>query len=233
MSRLTRPIYHVLLIALVVVFAACEQTTRTAEYKAGHADSLIFEAGSVKDYARMLTLVDSLEQNGSISTIGANRWRGVVAYRQGQYRAAEAYYKRVLDGHIQTSEDSLAYVKSARRLSELLLVKGDYEGSLRIAMPAVKKLQETGYGSDIDFAILINNIGCCQLHLGHEQQARESFATAREHYVNRWSTDSTSRGFQEAVLGTVYTSMTYIKTRHFDESIYWIDRAEMLLGKYC
>ena len=233
MSRLTRPIYRVLLIALVVVFASCEQTTRTAEYKAGHADSLIFEAGSVKDYARMLTLVDSLEQNGSISTIGANRWRGVVAYRQGQYRAAEAYYKRVLDGHIQTSEDSLAYVKSARRLSELLLVKGDYEGSLRIAMPAVKKLQETGYGSDIDFAILINNIGCCQLHLGHEQQARESFATAREHYVNRWSTDSTSRGFQEAVLGTVYTSMTYIKTRHFDESIYWIDRAEMLLGKYC
>ena len=232
MPKFVRLESSIFLIALVVVLAACQQNMRTAEYKAGHADSLIFDAGAVKDYERMLALVDSFEQNGSISTIGANRWRGVVAYRQGQYRTAEAYYKRVLDGHIQTSEDSLAYVKSARRLSELLLVKGDYEGSLRIAMPAVQKLQESGYGSDIDYAILLNNIGCCQLHLGHDSEAQESFNSASERYANRWSTDSTGRGLQEAVIGSVYTSMTYINTRRFEGSIYWIDRTEMLLEKY-
>ena len=50
--------------------------------------------------------------------------------------------------------------------------------------------------------------------------------------ANRWQTDSTSRGFQEAVIGTVYTSQAYINMRRYAESIYWIDRTEMLLGMY-
>ena len=180
----------------------------------------------------MVSLVDSLERVGSISVMNADRWRGTAYYRQGQYRSAEFYYKKVMDGAIETTQDSLAYVKSARRLSELLLIKGDYEGSLRVAMPAVQKLQESGYGSDIDYAILLNNIGCCQLYLGYDEEAKESFATARGHYKNRWQTDSTSRGYQEAVLGTVYTSQAYINTRHFAEAAQWIDRTDSLLTLY-
>ncbi|MBP5409292.1 MAG: serine/threonine-protein phosphatase [Prevotella sp.] len=93
-------------------------------------------------------------------------------------------------------------------------------------------MDETHIGSDIDYAILLNNIGCCQLNLGRDEEAKESFMKARGHYANRWQTDSTGRGFQEAVLGTVYTSQAYINTRRYAESIYWIDRTEMLLGKY-
>ena len=202
------------------------------DFKSGQADSLIFDAGALKDYNRMLTLIDSFEQVGNISVMNADRWRGTASYRQGQYRSAEFYYQKVVNGKIETAQDSLAYAKSARRLSELLLIKGDYEGSLRVAMPAVQKLQESGYGSDIDYAILLNNIGCCQLYLGYHSEAEESFASAREHYKNRWMTDSTSRGYQEAVIGTVYTSQAYLNTRHFDTAAYWIDRAEMLLGFY-
>ena len=220
------------LVALLAVMVSCEHSTKASDFKSEHADSLIFEAGLQKDYNRVLALADSFERNGSISPMDANRWRGVAYYRQGQYRPSEFYYQKVIDGNIETSQDSMAYVKSARRLSELLLIKGDYEGSLRVAMPAVKKLRESGYGSDIDYAILLNNIGCCQLNLGHGEEAQESFNTARQHYINRWSTDSTARGFQEAVVGTVYTSLAYINTRRFDEAVYWIDRTEMLLRLY-
>ena len=223
----------ILLTLLVAIIAACtEGSKEVRDLQAGQKDSLIFDAGLAKDYVRMEALIDSFERNGGISSMDANRWRGTSNYRQGQYRSAEFYYKKVIDGEIETTQDSMAYVKSARRLSELLLVKGDYEGSLRIAMPAVKKLTETGYGSDIDYAILLNNIGCCQLNLGRAEEAQESFYTARQHYTNRWSTDSTGRGFQEAVTGTIYTSQAYINTRRFEESLYWIDRTEMLLGKY-
>ena len=222
----------VCMVAIIAVIVSCEHNTKTSDFKSEHADSLIFEAGYQKDYDRVLALADSFEQNGSISSMDANRWRGVAYYRQAQYRTSEFYYKKVIDGKIETAQDSMAYVKSARRLSEVLLVKGDYEGALRVAMPAVKKLQETGYGSDIDYAILLNNIGCCQLNLGHGEEAQESFYSAREHYVNRWSTDSTARGLQEAVIGTVYTSLAYINTRRFNEAVYWIDRTEMLLGLY-
>ncbi|MBQ2210456.1 MAG: SpoIIE family protein phosphatase [Prevotella sp.] len=202
------------------------------EVRASHADSAIFAIGVTKDYERMRMVTDSFEMEGDITALNANRWRGVSYYRQGQYNMAELCFRKALESDIKTNEDQLSYNKVTRRLSELLLVKGDFEGSLRIAIPAVAKMEKTGIGSDIDYAILLNNIGICQLHLGRDQEAEESFITARGHYANRWQTDTTSRGFQEAVLGTVYTSQAYINTRRYAESIYWIDRTEMLLNMY-
>lgn len=219
-------------LALLVCFSACSQEKRAREIQSGHADSLIFDAGAVKNYSRMIQLVDSFSDIGELSPLNTNRWRGVYYYRQGQYRSAEFYYKKALACEISSDQDLQSYIKSARRLSELLLVKGDYEGSLQVALPAVKKMEEEGIGSDIDFAILLNNIGCCQLNLGRGEEAQESFYTARQHYINRWTTDTTGRGFQEAVIGTVYTSQAYINTKRLDESLYWIDRTEMLLNKY-
>ena len=226
------------LVALMAVvslffFEACKEERSAVEpASASHADSLIFDAGAQLDYTRMLALVDSFEQNGSISDIDANRWRGTAYYRKGQYRQAELYFKKAVEGEVVTSQDQLSFIKAARRLSELLLVKGDFEGSMEVAIPAVAKMKETGTGSDIDFAILLNNIGCCQLNLGRDEEANESFLTARGHYANRWQSDSTGRGFQEAVIGTVYTSLAYINTHRYAESLYWIDRTEMLLDKY-
>jgi serine phosphatase RsbU (regulator of sigma subunit) len=217
---------------LSVMITACDKVKKSREPKMAHADSVIFDVGTAKDYERMRALSDSFELTKDISSLDANRWRGVSYYRQGQYRLAEIYYRKALESDIKSEQDLVSYIKVARRLSELLLVKGDFEGSLRIAIPAVAKMDEKGVGSDIDYAILLNNIGCCQLNLGRDEEANKSFLTARGHYANRWQTDSTSRGFQEAVIGTVYTSMAYINMRRYAESIYWIDRTEMLLDKY-
>ena len=222
----------VALLFVVLCLSSCRYARQRREVRASHADSVIFAAGAIMQYDRMRALTDSFEMKGDISALDANRWRGVFYYRQGQYRMAEICYRKALDNPIKDDADQLSYNKVARRLSELLLVKGDYEGSLQIAIPAVKKMDESGIGSDIDYAILLNNIGCCQLNLGQDKEANESFITAREHYANRWKSDTTSRGFQEAVIGTVYTSQAYINTRRYAESIYWIDRTEMLLEMY-
>ena len=220
-----------LAVMLLFVVASCHKVS-IQEPQATEADSLIFDIGTHKEYERMREVTDSLEMEGKLSAIDANRWRGVSYYRQGQYLMAEVCYRKALNCEVKTALDQLSYNKSARRLSELLLVRGDYEGSLMVAMPAVAKMEESGIGSDIDYAILLNNIGCCQLNLGRDKEANESFLTAREHYAARWQSDTTGRGFQEAVIGTVYTSMAYINTKRYAESIYWIDRTEMLLGKY-
>ena len=229
MRRTTR--FISLAFMLFFVTASCQHHS-TEEPQASTADSLIFDIGVHKEYERMREVTDSLEMEGKLSAIDANRWRGVSYYRQGQYLMAEVCYRRALNCEVKTALDQLSYNKSARRLSELLLVRGDYEGSLMVAMPAVAKMEKSGIGSDIDYAILLNNIGCCQLNLGRDKEANESFLTAREHYAARWQSDTTGRGFQEAVIGTVYTSMAYINTKRYAESIYWIDRTEMLLGKY-
>ena len=220
-----------LYIVALTMMLSCAKGNKTGPVSS-HVDSVLFDAGRMKQYTRMLELTDSFELFGGLTELNANRWRGVAYYHQGQYRMAEVYYKKALECEVKDDQDQLCYNKVARRLSELLLVKGDYEGSLRVAIPAVARMDKTGIGSDIDYAILLNNIGCCQLNLGQDAEAQKSFYTARGHYANRWQTDKTSRGFQEAVLGTVYTSMAYINTRRYSESIYWIDRTEMLLDKY-
>ena len=217
---------------IMVLAASCNGEARQRELRASRADSVIFDIGTTKDYERMRAQADSFEMAGDISELDANRWRGVAYYRQGQYRLAEVYYRKAIESEVTNADDQLSYNKVARRLSELLLIKGDYEGSLRIAIPALKKMEESGVGSDIDYAILLNNIGCCQLNLGQDKEANESFLAARGHYANRWQTDTTGRGFHEAVIGTVYTSLAYINMRRYAESIYWIDRTEMLLNKY-
>ena len=220
----------ILLLMSLTLFSCHEK--KSQDLKASRADSIMFDLGARKNYDRVLALADSFEQKGVISPLNANRWRGVSYYREGNNNMAEICYRKALDNEVKNDLDQLSYNKVARRLSELLLVKGDYEGALQIAIPAVKKMEQTGIGSDIDYAILLNNIGCCQLNLGQDKEANESFITARGHYANRWQSDTTSRGFQEAVIGTVYTSQAYINTRRYAESIYWIDRTEMLLNKY-
>lgn len=214
-----------------ITFYSCDNK-QTMESKANKADSIIFNAGIVKDYTQMRALADSFEMSGDITPLNANRWRGASYYREGNNTMAEICFRKALESKITSDNDVVSYIKSARRLSEILLVKGDYEGSLSIAIPAVEKMDNAGIGSDIDYAILLNTIGCCQLNLGHDEEAKESFITARERYVSRWESDSTSRGFQEAVVGTVYTSMAYINTRRYYDAIYWIDRSAMLLNEY-
>ena len=233
MRKSSRTLIVMPMLMLLILAVSCGKTGHQERVvRSGHADSVLFDVGVVKDYDRMLELADSFEAVGDLSKLDANRWRGVAYYRQGQYRKSEQYYWKALESKAEGDEDMLSYNKVARRLSELLLVRGDYEGSLRVAIPAVKKMDQTGIGSDIDYAILLNNIGCCQLNLGQDKEANESFLTARGHYANRWQSDSTGRGFQEAVIGTVYTSLAYINMRRYAESIYWIDRTEMLLNMY-
>ena len=222
----------ILAVALAATMLGACGKQQQAEPKGDKADSLLFTVGSMMNYDRLLQLTDSFEMTGDITPLNANRWRGVAYYHQNMYRMAELCYRKALETEAKSEHDLVSYNKCARRLSELLLVKGDYEGALEIAVPAVAKMEKTGVGSDMDYAILLNNIGCCQLNLGRDAEADKSFKTAREHYANRWQTDSTGRGFQEAVIGTVYTSMAYINTRRYAESIYWIDRTEMLLDKY-
>ena len=229
--KIKRYLSWLILLLVSMALVSCDKEMRR-DLKASRADSILFDVGVRMEYDSMLYLANRYEEQGLISELDANRWRGVAYYHQGHYRMSEIYYRKAIECEVETDNDQLNYNKCARRLSELLLVKGDFEGSLQVAIPAVKKMDKSGIGSDIDYAILLNNIGCCQLNLGQDDEAKESFLTAREHYANRWQSDSTSRGFQEAVLGTVYTSMAYINTRRYQESIYWIDRTEMLLDKY-
>ena len=71
------------MLMLLILAVSCGKTGHQERVvRSGHADSVLFDVGVVKDYDRMLVLADSFEAVGDLSKLDANRWRGVAYYRQ-------------------------------------------------------------------------------------------------------------------------------------------------------
>ena len=223
--------YLLPLLAAVVFITSCHDQ-KQAEIKGTKADSIIFAAGDAQNYKRLLALTDSFERSGDISDVNANRWRGVGYYYQGQMLTAEFYYQKVVSAEIKNEQDLLNYNKSARRLATLLVIKGDYEGALRVAVPAVTRMEESGKGTPSDIATLLNTIGCCQLNLSRPQEAAASFDRSYHLFRQAIAGDSTGRHIYSAFISTNNTIDEYISAKMYAEALPWIDRTQELLHVY-
>ena len=111
-----------ILLSMSLVLFSCHGEMKSG-IRASRADSILFDVGARMEYDSMLFLANQYEEQGLLSKLDANRWRGVAYYRQGHYRMSEIYYRKALECEVKTDEDQLSYNKCARRLSELLLVR--------------------------------------------------------------------------------------------------------------
>ena len=221
----------VVLIFSFFLLLSCSEEKR-ARIRASKADSIMYAAGDMRDYARILALADSLEALGDLTEVNANRWRGVAYFYQGHHRTSEFYYKKAVAADIKSENDALNYNKSARRLANMMLKKGDYEGALRVAMDALDKMRENNSGSETDVAILTNTVGCCLLNLGRTEQAAKNFEEAYGLFMNIASKDTTGRKGQQAYETVCSIADEYMNSKHYEEAFPWIDRAEELLRAY-
>ncbi len=221
----------VVLIFSFFLLLSCSEEKR-ARIRASKADSIMYAAGDMRDYARILALADSLEALGDLTEVNANRWRGVAYFYQGHHRTSEFYYKKAVAADIKSENDALNYNKSARRLANMMLKKGDYEGALRVAMDALDKMRENNSGSETDVAILTNSVGCCLLNLGRTEQAAKNFEEAYGLFMNIASKDTTGRKGQQAYETVCSIADEYMNSKHYEEAFPWIDRAEELLRAY-
>ena len=219
----------VLLSLLLMISCSGE---RRANFRASKADSIMFAAGEARDYARVLALADSLENVGDLPAVNANRWRGVAYYYQGQLRTSEFYYQKAVNSKIRTENDALSYNKSARRLANVMLRKGDYEGALHVAMQALEKMRENQSGTDTDKAMLTNTVGCCLLNLGRTEQAASIFSEANRLFHQMTASDTTGHKVKVAYEGVSSIADEYLRARHYAEALPWIDYTEELAKSY-
>ena len=225
--------YSIILVILIAaIVTSCEGNSH-AKLKAGKGDSLMFAAGEVQNYKRVLELADSLEAEGDITSQNANRWRGVAYYHQKQMRSAEVYYKKVVESDIKSESDELNYYKSARRLATLLLKKGDYNDALHIAMDALWKLKENDRESDTDAAMLMNTIGCCQLNLGRIKQAANNFERSYNAFKKLTANDSVGRLMLMSFESIISTADEYINAQRYEDALPWVERADSLVDSFC
>ena len=192
----------------------------------------MYTVGETRNYARILELADSLQAQGDLTEVNANRWRGVAYYYQGLHRTSEFYYKKAVNAEIKDENDALNYNKSARRLATILLKKGDYEGALRVAMDALEIMRQNGSGSDSDLAILINAVGCCQLNLGRTELAAQNFDESYQLFAKLAASDTTGHRGQLAYNGACSIVDEYLKVHLYEKALLWIGHAEEQVRDY-
>ena len=139
-----RPRY--LTLAVVAMMAMLLATScdkkQSIQQKVVHADSLINAAYYVHDYDQLLSLADKLQASGDLSDIKADYWRGYAYSRLRKMRSAEMFWSKAINHEVKDDEDLEYYFKSANRLSGVLLLRAEFEATMKTALPALKKMQE-------------------------------------------------------------------------------------------
>jgi len=221
----------VAMLCLALLFGSCEKH-RLVVKKTNQADSLLGAAYKAHNYERLLTLADSLEGVGDISNLKANYWRGYVCFRQKRLRMAELYWKRAMETDSRDPEALELYSQSASRLASVLLLRNDYEATLKVALNAMQKLQEAGHDSVGDFASLLTSTGCCQLQLGMPREAANSFERAYQKYQTIIQKDGTDDNYKSAIIAMINATTSCLSSKYFEEAKTWGDRMDSLVTQY-
>ena len=234
-TRKPRLFLPALLLMSVVLLCSCGNTGRQAgsnDKQTAGSDSLIRLAEKSGDYDRLLALVDSLELQGHISETEACRLRATAYSAQKHLRTAEFYWKKALELSASDKDNQDTYLHSAAELSNLLVNKGDFEGALQAAMPAVARMEQTGQQRDIRYAILLESIGRCQLNLGRDSEAEATYQRVFDYYEEETETDTTGESLRHAAINAYNTALSYLRTQHYAEGRVWTERADSITTLY-
>lgn len=196
------------------------------------ADSLINVAYKNHDYDSLIILADSMQKTGELSDMKACYWRGYAFSRQKKMRLAESNWQRAITLDTLTTEDKEYYAKSANRLAGILLLKGEYEATMKVTIPAMKMMQETGLDQSSDFTYLLVTLGCCQLKLERPTEAAINFDQAYLRYSKMTEQEPTVSQYTNAIVGVITITDNYLLQKRFTEAFYWISHLEELLNQY-
>ena len=171
---------HLLAVAAVLSSVLSCGHQQQDEKKQTEADSLIDAACDVRDYERVLTLCDSLEQQGSISLFKAASKRGWAYYYLGQPKLTVKGLRRVLAATPTNANDSLEYFDAAVHLVEYLFASGEDDEALKVAIPALEGLQKIDRDNPSENVSLLlmdltSKVGQMQLDLGMKEEAVRMF----------------------------------------------------------
>ena len=220
-----------LIISVLLVLTACNEQQQT-DTLGTEGDSLINAAYKMHDYERILSLADLHQQTGSLSELKASYWRGYAYSRLRKMRMAEMEWKRAIAQPVDDADALKYYAKSANRLAGLLNMKLDYEGTMRVAMPAIQLLKEREYTMNTDYANLQTFVGNCQLKLGNKQDAANSYSLAYECYLQAIEADDNIADYTSSIAGIITITDAYIQTNNYEEANEWADRFDSMLKRY-
>lgn len=222
------------IIATALLTVACQRSvTGTSKYlmPMAQADSLVYNAMD-SDYNHALLLVDSLEDIGALSEAKLCFYRAQIFFKMGQELSAELYYKKALATDELFRERPEHYYFAYDQLSTILTIKGDQQGALATATKGYGIVQndETPIGQHWK-AVLLHDIGYCQMQLGRTVEAEKNFT----HAYNTLKRLASQTGKYDEVYAwarVAYNIMdAYTTTDNFEEGEKWVVAAEEAINR--
>ena len=216
--KLTKTI--VLFVVLIaVLFTSCKEQRVTPQHVA--VDSLINIAYQARNYDSILSLATLHQQEGTLSSIEACYWRGYAYSRLRKMRMAEMEWKNAVAQTIETDDDLVFYAQSANRLAGLLYLKADYAEVIRVALPAIRLLEEKHYTMNNDYSNLLTFVGSCELKLGHPADAARNYDQAWQAYQQITQANYNIDSYTSSIVGLVTIVDAYIQTGHYQDALDW------------
>lgn len=214
-------------VAMVMMAVACGKQNQN-----GNSDALMERAYKSRDYALLMRQADSLETLGELSQAKAYYWRGYACDRQKKLRMAEFYWKTSLQAAADT-KDYDTYAKTASRLANLLVVRGDYEGALKMAVPVAEKLEAAQCDTTSDYVNLLIYIGCSQAGVGKTGNATlDGFDRAYQKHLDNIQKNRDDASYKDAIAGLINISVACNTTEHYQDAMKWTGHFGELLSEY-
>ena len=224
----------VVTVVAALFLSGCRGDSKERERLSHEAEYMVNEAYEVRDYQRIIELVDSLKQQGSMTEGKACYWLGYAYDRLMQKRMAELYWKKGIAAVENSTEveDVKLYAAIVQRLTGLMNVWGEYEAAQEIVLPAIEQLEKLGCDSTSDYANLLIYEGCYQSRFGLrdakdddylEQGYRLHLGLIQRHpyYVY----------YRDAIIGLGIICNTYLEIQKYGKAYLWTERlAELIRG---
>ena len=220
----------IFLTLMVLLVCSCHQTVN--QQKTSQADSLITATLETGDDDRVLALVDSLEACKSISALKANFRRGYAYERKGMRYYTELYWKKVLDEKNPSDDDLASYIHAATFLANRQVTKNDFEGAIRTASEALKRIDKSQEQKPLFKAMLLQVVGSCQTELEQAAAADETMNDAFDNFLLALKTDTTDYSMRNTIIGLSNIAKDYLEVKQPEKATMWYHRADSLLNVF-
>ena len=196
------------------------------------ADKLIEKVRQSRNFQHLITLADSLRQEGLISDAKAFYWQGYACDHQMRQRTADFYWNRAIEAAAKSEnpEEMDFYAKSASRLANMLMTRGDYEGTVKMAVPVIRRLEALQCDTTSDYVNTLIYIGCCQLGLGmYGDSINDNFARAYKKHTSDIEVKHSDDAYKNAFAGVINIVYAFNNTGHYDDALISITPGTMTM----
>lgn len=204
----------------------------------------IFEALSAKDYPRAIALCDSLQEvKPRFETIFLY-FKSNAYMALGQEKAYEFWIKKTIESYQGGNNGVTAYLSGSFGYATKLRDEGDYEGSIKIIIPALDVMEK--YADD-HFNLMIPKSKPVELNgimasdlvaLGKTDEAEKIFQTAINSYINAakfleidYETKTDTSYYYTAVELDLEAAKAYIKAMEYDRTQQWLEKAKQTISE--